>query len=271
MSLFKPGKMIIFANWKIYMRSRGEVKDYVSILKNELNRFESAFLEIHIMTDFLSFDYVNSCLSETQIKTGVQDLFWEDFGSYAGEVSPLMLGDLGCSSAYIGHSERKTYFGENDEQINKKLLACLRNGIKPLMFIGETIEELKSGETEAVLKMQLEKGLANVSLEMLENTVIIYEPRWAIGQQNPASADVISSMHTLTRKLLLGIYGSDEAKRIPVLYGGSVNLDNIKEIITIPEVDGVGAARAALNPYDFIKLVRITEEEAIKRNRAGKV
>ncbi|MBM3700969.1 MAG: triose-phosphate isomerase [Actinobacteria bacterium] len=271
MSFLKPVKMIIFANWKIYMRSRGEVKDYASILKNELNHFESDFLEIHIMTDFISFDYVNSCLSKTQIKTGVQDLFWEDFGSYAGEVSPLMLKDLGCSSAYIGHSERKAYFGENDESINKKVLACLRNGIKPLMFIGETIEELKSGETEAVLKMQLEKGLSNISLEMLKNTAIIYEPRWAIGQKASASASTISSMHKLTRKLLSEIYGSKHAQRIPVLYGGSVNLDNIREIVAIQEVDGVGAARAALNPYDFIELVRITEEEAIKRNRAGKV
>jgi triosephosphate isomerase (TIM) len=271
MKLFNPEKMIIFANWKIYMSSRSEVKNYVSVLKNELKYFKSEVLEIHIMTDFLSFDYVNSCLSETQIKTGVQDLFWEDSGSFAGEVSPLMLRDLGCSSAYIGHSERKTYFGENDESINKKVLACLKNGIKPLMFIGETTQELEMGQTEAVLKRQLVKGLENVSLEMLENTVIIYEPRWAIGQKNSASVNTISSMHNLTRKLLSDIYSSEQAKRIPVLYGGSVNLDNISQIISIKEVDGIGASRAALNPHDFVKLVRITEVEAIKRNMVGKV
>jgi len=266
----KPGKMIIFANWKIYMRSRGEVKNYVNVLKNELKYFESGVLEIHIMADFLSLEYVSSNLMETGIQAGVQDIFWEDYGSYAGEVSPLMLKDLGCKSAYLGHSERKTYFSENDESINKKLLACLRNGIKPLMFIGEIGQELEKGKTEAVLKMQLEKGLKNVSAEMLKETVIIYEPRWAIGQKESASLDAISSMHRLTRKLLSGIYSSAEAISMPVLYGGSVNLDNIEDILSLEGVDGVGASRAALDPHDFIKLVRITEKEAIKRNRQGK-
>ena len=148
-------KMVIFSNWKIYMKSRNEVESFVEKFKANFNSFDSDVLEIHIMTDFLSFEYVKKSIKDYGIKVGVQDIFWEDYGSFAGEVSPLMLKDLGCDSVYLGHSERKTYFGENDENINKKLLACLRNNITPLMFIGETKKELEMGLTEEVLKRQL--------------------------------------------------------------------------------------------------------------------
>lgn len=261
----KTKKMIVFANWKIYMKSAGEVRNYVNVLRNELKTFDREALEVHIMTDFLSLAYVCSNLSGTGIKTGVQDIFWEDRGPYAGEVSPLMLKDLGCSSAYLGHSERKTYFGENDENINKKVHACLRNNITPLIFIGETKDELDRGMTEAVLKSQLKACLNNVSADVLEDTVLIYEPRWAIGQKESAPLETISAMHLLTRKLLSGLYGRGYANQMQILYGGSVNLDNIQEILSIKEVDGIGASRAAIDPNDFVKLVRITEKEAVKR------
>jgi len=247
------------------MKSRNEVKDFVEKFKNNLKTFNSDVLEIHIMTDFLSFEYVKKYLSDLNIKVGVQDIFWEDYGAFAGEVSPLMLKDIGCDSVYLGHSERKIYFGENDENINKKLLACLRNNITPLMFIGETREELEDGRTEEIMKSQLAIGLNGVSAEMLQNIIIIYEPRWAIGQKQSASSDVIKSMHIKTRELLSKLYDSDSVKQVRILYGGSVNLENIGGIIEIREVDGAGAARAAIDALDFIKLIRICEKEAVKR------
>jgi len=258
-------KMIFFANWKIYMKSRKEVKDYIEKIKSEFRGFDSEVLEVHIMTDFLSFEYAKQNFSALNIKVGVQDLFWEDSGSYAGAISPLMLNNLGCDSAYLGHSERKLYFGETDENINKKVLACLRNNVIALMFIGETKEELGKGLTKDVLRRQLNIGLTNVTAEMLNRIVLIYEPRWAIGQKDSASTTVIKSMHVMTKELLAELYDVDTVKKIRILYGGSVNLENIEEIIEIKEVDGVGAARAALNPLDFIKLVRKTEIEAKKR------
>ena len=147
--------MVIFSNWKIYMSSRKEVSEYVEKIKGNLGGFTSDVLEVHIMADFLSFEYLKKNLSGTGIKIGVQDLFWEDSGSFAGEVSPLMLKDLGCDSVYIGHSERKLLFGENDENVNRKVLAALRNEITPLIFIGETKQELDAGSTEEVLRRQL--------------------------------------------------------------------------------------------------------------------
>ncbi len=190
--------MVIFANWKIYMSSREEVSGYAEKIKENLAGFASDVLEVHIMADFLSFEYLKKNLSGTGIKIGVQDLFWEDSGAFAGEVSPLMLKDLGCDSAYIGHSERKLLFGENDENVNKKVIAALRNKITPLMFIGETKQELDEGNTEEVLRRQLRIGLKNVTSEMLEKIIFIYEPRWAIGQEQSASQETISAMHKKT-------------------------------------------------------------------------
>lgn len=258
-------KMVIFGNWKIYMKSRQDVEDFVKKMKEELGSFDYEVLEVYIMADFLSFEYVKQNLDGCNIKAGVQDIFWEDFGTYAGEVSPLMLKDLGCDSAYLGHSERKMYFSETDKSINKKLLACLRNNIIPMMFIGETREELNKGLTEKVLRRQLRIGLKGVTSEVLDKIILVYEPRWAIGQKDSASADIIRSMHIKIRELITELYNGTSVDNIRILYGGSVNLKNIKEILEIKEVDGVGAARAALNPLDFIKLIRYVENEARKR------
>jgi triosephosphate isomerase len=265
--MFPEKKMVIFANWKIYMSSREEVSGYIGKIKGNMPGFDSDVLEVHIMADFLSFEYLKKNLSGTGIKIGVQDLFWEDSGAFAGEVSPLMLKDLGCDSVYIGHSERKLLFGENDENINKKVLAALRNKITPLMFIGETKQELDEGGTEEVLRRQLRIGLKNVTSEMLEKIIFIYEPRWAIGQEQPASRETISAMHKKTFILLEELYLPAAVKKARILYGGSVNLENIKETIEIKEVDGIGAARASMDPLNFIKLVKIAQSEALKRSR----
>ena len=259
--------MLIFANWKIYMSSREEVCGYVEKIKENLEGFASDVLEVHIMADFLSFEYLKKNLSGTGIKIGVQDLFWEDSGPFAGEVSPYMLKDLGCDSVYIGHSERKLLFGENDENINKKVLAALRNKITPLMFIGETKQELDAGSTQEVLRRQLQIGLKNVTSEMFEKIVFIYEPRWAIGQKNSASPETISAMHKKTYVLLEELYLPESVKKVRILYGGSVNLENIKETIEIKEVDGIGAARASIDPLNFIKLIKIIQSEALKRSK----
>jgi triosephosphate isomerase len=265
--MFTGKKMVIFSNWKIYMSSRTEVSAYAQKIKENLEGFASDVLEVHIMADFLSFEYLKRNLSGTGIKIGVQDLFWEDTGAFAGEVSPLMLKDLGCDSVYIGHSERKLIFGENDENVNKKVLAALRNKITPLVFIGETKQELDEGITEEVLRTQLRIGLKNVTSGMFEKIIFIYEPRWAIGQKQSASQEIISAMHKKTYTLLEELYLPQSVKKARILYGGSVNLENIKETIAIKEVDGIGAARASIDPLNFIKLIKIIEAEALKRSR----
>jgi triosephosphate isomerase len=265
--MFPVKKMVFFSNLKIYMSSRAEVSGYVEKIKRNLGGFDPNVLEVHIMADFLSFEYLKKNLSGTGIKIGVQDLYWEDSGVFVGEVSPLMLKDLGCDSVFIGHSIRKYFFGENDESINKKVLAALRNNITPFMFIGETGEEFENGKTEEVLRRQLKIGLNNVTSGMVEKIIFIYEPRWAIGQKQPASLETIRSMHLTTSVLLEELYVPETVKKARILYGGSISIENIKEISEIKEVDGTGAARAIVDPLNFIKLIKITETEALKRFR----
>jgi len=263
----KIKKMIVFANLKIFMKSRAEVCEYVEDFKNNIAGIDTSLIEIHLMSDFLSFDYMKKNLAGTDIKIGVQDIFWEDWGAFTGEVSPAMLKDLGCDSAFIGHSVRKTLFHETDETVNMKVHACLRNNITPFMFIGETKEEHQAGLTEIILKRQLEKGLFSVNAEMLSNIVIVFEPRWAIGQQDSASMETIQKMHIKIRNMLGDLYGKDIIPEAKVIYGGGVNIENIGAIVKIPEVDGAGAARASLDALHFLKLISIIESEAKSRRK----
>jgi len=244
------------------MRSRAEVIDYITKLKKELVSYNTDVLDVYIMPDFLSFEVVKNDLQDIPIYAGLQDTFWEDYGSFAGEVAPLMLKDLGCSCVYMGHSERKIYFGETNENINKKVLACLRNGIIPFLFVGETKEEFDKKITEKILKEQLETCLKDVSADLMKSLVIIYEPRWAIGKEDAASPDIIDACHKKVRKLIVELYNSDTTKLTRILYGGSVNLDNISTIIKIPNVDGVGSTRSSLDPINFIKMIRLVEKES---------
>ena len=255
-------KMIFFSNWKIYMRSRAEVLDYVKKLKDELASLNTDLLYVYIMPDFMSYDTVKKNLKNIPIYVGLQDTFWEDYGSYAGEVAPLMLKDIGCRCVYMGHSERKIYFGETNENINKKVLACYRNGIIPFLFVGETKEEFDRGITEEILKEQLKIGLNGIPADFMKHLVIVYEPRWAIGQEDAASQDIIEKYHKKVRQLLAELYNDNIAYLTRVLYGGSVNLNNISSIIKIPEVDGVGSTRSSLDPINFVKMIRLVEKES---------
>jgi len=231
-------------------------------LKEEQISYNTDDLDVYIMPDFLSFEVVKNNLQDIPIYIGLQDIFWEDYGSFAGEVAPLMLKDLGCSCVYIGHSERKIYFGETNENINKKVLACYRNGIIPFLFVGETKEEFDMGITDKILKEQLKIGLNGIPEDFMKHLVIIYEPRWAIGKEDAASLDIIERCHKKVRGLIEELYNNDTARLTRVLYGGSVNLNNIASIIKIPDVDGAGSTRSSLNPISFAKMVRLVEKES---------
>lgn len=156
------------------MKSKKEVLNYINILKVKKNFFNKELIEVCIITDLISFYLVNKELKDTPIKTGVQDIFCEDYGSYAGEVAPVMLKDLGCDFAYKGHAERKKYFDETDEIINKKVLACYRNEITSFLFVGETLEELKENKTKEVLERQLKISLKGIPKDFIKHLVIIY-------------------------------------------------------------------------------------------------
>lgn len=258
-------KLVIGANWKIYMKSVGEVRKFIEKLKKTISTYDTEKIEVYILPDFISLQTLIDSLGELPIYTGTQDIFWEDYGPYTGEVSPALIRSLGCKFVFIGHSERKRYFGENDYSINKKVLACYRNGLIPIILVGENLEERKSAITNKVLEQQLKIALNNVPVEFMKKLVVVYEPVWAIGQNNSASLEIIKESHIIIREILSRIYDTVTADLTRVIYGGSVNLENGSDIIKIHDVDGLAITRTALEPENLAMFIKLTEEEAIKR------
>ena len=165
----------------------------------------------------------------------------------------------------LGHSERRLFFGENDENINKKVLACYRNGMVPLLLIGETREEREKDRTMEVVRSQLKTCLSGVPADFLCELVVLYEPRWAIGRKDAASLEIIERSHKMVRLGIEELYDAEASQVMRVIYGGSVNLENAGRILSIPDVDGLGITRSSLDPVKFAGFIRITEKEAKKR------
>lgn len=258
-------RMVAFSHWKIYMKNKNEIMEYVEKFKTIYKPFDRDILEVFILPDFISFHFIFENLKDTGIEVGVQDIFWEDYGSYTGEVSPVMVRSFGGRYACMGHSERKRLFFETNENINRKITACYRDGLVPLLLIGETLDEREKNMTKKVLRDQLTTCLNNISKDNVKKLILIYEPIWAIGQENSASLSTIEESHYIVRELLSDIYDENTSKEMRLLYGGSVNTDNAKNIVSIPEVDGVGSTRGALDPVNFMSIIRTVEAEAKKR------
>ncbi|GAB6182587.1 triose-phosphate isomerase [Thermodesulfovibrio hydrogeniphilus] len=209
--------------------------------------------EVGIAPTFLCIDSVGRKLKNTNLKLCAQNAFYENQGAYTGEVSPMMLKDMGVDYVIIGHSERRKYFYETDEIINKKIKACIGQNLKVIFCIGETIEERKSNKTFEVLKRQIQNGVEGI--DTLEPIVIAYEPVWAIGTGVVATEEQIKETHAFIREKLGNLYGS-ESDKIRILYGGSVTPENIKSIMAIDNVDGVLVGGASLDPIKFAKIVK---------------
>lgn len=260
-------KMIIGGSWKIYRKSCSEVIDFVKSLKQELKSFNTDLIETFILPDFLCLQTLINELEDYPVNTGTQDIFWEDYGPYTGEVSPMVLADMGAKFVFIGHSDRKKLFGENNETINKKILACYRNGLIPILLVGETKKERSENKTVEVVKEQLATGLKGIPPEFMDKLVILYEPVWAIGQKDSAPLDIIEQSHQMVRDLLAEQFNSETASINRIAYGGSVNIENGKKILKIPGVDGLIISRSALDPQDFKNFIQMTQDEAASRLR----
>jgi triosephosphate isomerase len=259
-------KMITGANWKIYKKSCSEVREFVRKLKKNVENFQTGLMDAYILPDPVCLQSLIDELGDYPVAYGTQDIFWEDSGPYTGAVSPLVLKDLGCRYVFIGHSERKRYFGETDTIINKKIHACYRNGICPILLVGESAGERENGTTYNVLQEQIRTGLAGIPAEFLPGMALIYEPVWAIGQKDAASLKIIAESHLMVRQLLSDLYSPDISMSTRILYGGSVNLEVGAEIIKIPDVDGLAITRGALDADNFSKFILMTEAEAKKRS-----
>jgi len=194
----------------------------------------------------------------SSIRFGAQDCFWEQQGAYTGEISPLMLKDLGCQYIIIGHSERRQYFQETDEMINQKIKAALKARLKPILCLGE---EIKNSTDYLVIEQQLKKALTRVSAGRIRDIVIAYEPVWAIGTGQPCLPDEAMKTALFIRKILTKLYSRKIAEQVRVLYGGSVTAENAADYVRGARMDGLLVGGASLNATEFIKIV-----EAVANN-----
>ncbi len=212
---------------------------------------ETSDVEALIAPPFTALQAVAEGIRGTGVLLGAQNVFWEEKGAFTGEIAPAMLKDVGCDYAIIGHSERRQYFGETDETVNKRIKAALGAGLKVILCIGELLEEREAGRTNDVLKTQLTGGLKDIAIN---NIVVAYEPVWAIGTGKTATPEMAQEAHAFIRSVLRDLYG-DKADAVRIQYGGSVKPENVVELMSCEDVDGALVGGASLKPDSFAKLV----------------
>ena len=248
-------KLYFGSNLKMYKNIQDTVAYLQRLVENtkDISRDE---IELFIIPSYTTLESATSKIDRKYVKLGAQNMSWEDQGQFTGEISPLMLKELGLDLVMIGHSERRHVFGETDVEENKKVKAALNHGFTTLLCIGETAEEKKFGISAEVLRTQLKIGFHNVPAKQANNIWVAYEPVWSIGVNGtPASADYAEEMHKVIKNCLREIFG-EAADEIPVLYGGSVNPGNANELIVQPSIDGLFTGRAAWDADKFNMLIR---------------
>ncbi len=246
-------KVLIAGNWKMY-KTPDEAAAFAEELKTAVGG--SNKIGVIICPPFTVLTSVYEIIKNTPIKLGAQNVYWEREGAYTGEISPIMLKELGCSYCIIGHSERRGYFGETDETVNKKITAALELNLIPIMCVGEKLEEKERGETEAVVKKQIEGGLKSLSKESALRLVIAYEPIWAIGTGKTATPKQANEVHKFIRGLLLELYDEEVSQRARILYGGSIKPENSAELFSESDIDGGLIGGASLDINSFVKIIR---------------
>jgi triosephosphate isomerase len=250
-------RYLIAGNWKMN-KTTGESIELAQKLVESLKDVNDR--DILICPPFTALYSVYQVIKGTNIKLGAQDVFYENSGAFTGEISPIMLKDVGCEYVIIGHSERRHIIGETDELINKKIKAAINNGLKTILCVGELLEEREAGKTLEVVKTQLEKGLNGVSKEEMKNIVIAYEPVWAIGTGKTAKPEDAQEVHAYIRELLSKLYSKEIADETIIQYGGSVKASNIDSLMAMPDIDGALVGGASLVAEEFTRIVKFIKQ-----------
>jgi triosephosphate isomerase len=245
-------KPFIAGNWKMNPPISAGI-ELAKELKKSL--FDFRDVEIVLIPPFTHLYLVKKEIEGTKIKLGAQNMHWEEKGAFTGEISPLMLKEIGCSYVIIGHSERRKYFGENDETVNKKARSALLHGLSPIICIGETLEEREKGITMKVVENQLRASIKGISEEEILKTVIAYEPVWAIGTGRNATPEQAEEVHSFIRKILREIYGIEKSNYVIIIYGGSVTMENSYFLLKMKNVDGFLIGGASLKGDSFKGIV----------------
>ena len=246
---------LIVGNWKM----NGTVEETLKMITELRHKLAPGTAQVAVAPPFTSLYSAAVALQDTPIKLAAQNMHWETEGPYTGEISGLFLKEIGCAYAIIGHSERRQYFGETDEAVNRKIRTALAQELVPIFCVGETAEQRKSGKTEAVLETQLKKGLQGFQMNDVKNMVIAYEPVWAIGTGQTAAVNEIEEAHRFIRNLLAKTYDAPTANGVSLLYGGSVSPENARTIFQVKNVDGLLVGGASLVMDKFLKIIESAE------------
>lgn len=246
-------RVIIAGNWKMY-KNINESIELVNLLKRSVVDIDD--VEIVVCPPFTNLSDVREVIMDTNIRLGAQDCYWEKEGAYTGEISCGMLKSAGCEYVIIGHSERRQYFGETNETVNKKAKAALKEGLKPIICVGEKLSDRQAGKTFDVVKDHVVNSLAGLTKEDMQKVVIAYEPVWAIGTGVNATKEQAEEVHKYIRGLLKDMFGAETANSVRIQYGGSVKPENIRELIAEEDVDGALVGGASLKADSFSQIIK---------------
>ncbi|MEW6101189.1 MAG: triose-phosphate isomerase [Candidatus Omnitrophota bacterium] len=252
-------KAIIAGNWKMY-KTLSEAIELANGLKRALFNIESELIDIVLCPPFTALSEVAEVIADSNIQLGAQDCFWQDEGAFTGEVSCKMLVDVGAKFVIIGHSERRQFFGEANEGVNKKIKAALKAGLFPIVCCGETLTEREKGLTFQVLSDHVNNGLSGIEEQDILNIVIAYEPVWAIGTGKTATPQQAEEAQKYIRELIKKLYNKEVADNIRIQYGGSVKPENAQELISQPDIDGALVGGASLSAESFSLIVKSASE-----------
>ena len=255
-------KKIIAANWKMNM-TQAESAEFVHSLLLDIGDIRE--VDVVIIPPFTAIGKVTEALGKAQnIKVGAQNMHWERSGAFTGEISAALLRDLFVRYVVLGHSERRTLFAETDDIVNKKVRAAHEATLRPIVCVGETLEQRDAGKVEKVLSKQLRGSLAELSAKELQETVIAYEPVWAIGTGRNATPDQAQDAHAFIRKTLTKMSDESTADRIRIQYGGSVKPGNARDLMSQPDIDGALVGGASLEPRSFAEIINAAREEKVE-------
>jgi triosephosphate isomerase (TIM) len=245
---------LVAGNWKMHKT----LAEAVSLAREIRQGYQATMAaEVVLAPPFTALTLVAQEISGSAIQLAAQDMFWEKQGAYTGAISPVMVKDAGCRLVIIGHSERRQYFGESNETVNKKIKAGLDAGLNPIVCIGETLAQREAQDTMAVITSQLSEGLSGLAATDIGKLIIAYEPVWAIGTGRTATPEQAQEIHSFIRQLLVDQAGSEVAEGLRLLYGGSVTPDNIQVLAQAPDIDGALVGGASLKADSFLKIVAL--------------
>ena len=252
-------KKIIAANWKMNM-TQGESDRFVESFLRDVDDIND--VEVVIIPPFTAIPKVSEALGKAHnIKVGAQNMYWERNGAFTGEISAAMLRDLFVRYVVLGHSERRQLFGETDEMVNRKVRAALEAKLRPIVCVGETLDQRDKGNVEKILSIQLRGSLAGLTPKELQETVIAYEPVWAIGTGRNATPQQAQEAHAFIRHILRDMSDETTADRVRIQYGGSVKPENARELMSQPDIDGALVGGASLDPRSFAQIVKAARAE----------